>query len=208
MRLDNLLSLGLVVWLAGCSPRPPLSDMRFSGTVEMTEHSVGMPVPGRLAEVLVEEEQPVRQGQVIARLEHFVLAERDFERAAALVGSGGVSQQDYEHERQDMEDRMVISPVDGVVLIKVRETGEVGPGRGPDCGDRRAQGYVGQGIHPGRPGQPIGGRPARDHPCRRPGAGDPRAYQLYRLQGGVYAPEYPDPGGTGDPDLCRQGGAG
>ena len=99
--------------------------MKFSGTLEMTEHSVGAPVAGRLAEIFVEEEQEVHKGQVIAVLEHFQQAKKDFERDAVLVDSGGVSREKYEHDRQAMEDQQVVSPVDGVILIKVREVGEV-----------------------------------------------------------------------------------
>ena len=72
----------------------------------------------------MEEGQSVKNGQIIAYLEHYDQAKRDFARSEDLVGSGGVSKQEYEHDKQAMEDQQVVSPIDGIVLIKVRENGE------------------------------------------------------------------------------------
>ena len=126
MRSINVLIWCLIFYLfIGCAQEKNIQSMTFSGTLEMTEYSVGAPVAGTIANVFVEEEQNVNKGQLIAQLEHFQQAKKDFERAAALVDSGGVSRQEYEHEKLAMEDQEAVSPVDGVVLIKVREPGEV-----------------------------------------------------------------------------------
>ena len=117
------------VW--GCTQENGIHSMTFSGTLEMTEYSVGAPVPGRIAELLVDEEEHVQKGQVIATLEHFQQAKKDYARAEELTASGGVSQQDYEHLKQAMDDQQVVAPVDGVVLVKVREAGEVVPAGEP-----------------------------------------------------------------------------
>ena len=116
--------LGLI-FIAGCAQNHDVFSLTFSGTLEMTEYSVGSPVPGRLARVFVDEEDDVRKGQIIAQLEHFEQAQKDYQRAEALVKSGGVSRQEYEHTKQAMDDQQAVSPVDGVVLVKVREPGEV-----------------------------------------------------------------------------------
>ncbi|MFH1283326.1 MAG: HlyD family efflux transporter periplasmic adaptor subunit [bacterium] len=108
-----------------CARENGIGSYTFSGTVEMTEYSVGAPVPGRIAEIFVEEGREMRKGELIAILDHYEQAKRDFERSEALKSSGGVSAQQYEHDRLAMEDQRVSAPVDGVVLVKVREKGEV-----------------------------------------------------------------------------------
>ena len=113
-----------VLFLAGCDHRNNQSS-KFSGTLELTEHSVGAVTAGRIADLSVEEGDEVVKGQFIAALEHYGQAKRDFRRAAELLKSGGVSRQQYEHDRQAMEDQRVLSPIDGVVLLKVHEAGEV-----------------------------------------------------------------------------------
>lgn len=120
-----------VLSASGCSGNPRLEAKRFSGTLEMTEHSIGFSVPGTIKEMKVEEGDTVKKGQLIALLDHYDQAKKDFERAAGLVKSGGVSQEDYEHLHQAMEDQSVVSPIDGVVLIRVRVAGEVVPAGAP-----------------------------------------------------------------------------
>ncbi len=117
--------------LLGCSQKGGIDSLRFTGTVEMDEYSIGFPVSGRIEQVFVEEEQLVKQGEIIATLEHFEQARRDFERSQSLVGSGGVSKQEYEHDKVAMEDQRAVSPIDGIVLTKVRENGEVVAAGGP-----------------------------------------------------------------------------
>jgi HlyD family secretion protein len=110
--------------LSGCRLFHP-GEARFSGSLEMTEHAVGMPAPGRLASIAVEEGQSVKKGQEIASLERYEQAKRDYERLGQLLKTGGARLQDYEHARLAMDEQRVVSPVDGIVLVKAREAGEV-----------------------------------------------------------------------------------
>jgi HlyD family secretion protein len=107
------------------------SELFLSGTLEMTEHSVGARVPGRIASLGFDEGQTVAKGQVLATLDRFEQAQRDSERLKRQLGQGGVSQQAAEQGDLAVEDQRVVSPVDGVVLVKVRETGEIVAAGGP-----------------------------------------------------------------------------
>ena len=62
---------------------------------------------------------------MIATLDRFDQAKKDFERIEALFKQGGIKQQDVEYAKLALEDQEVLSPVDGIVLVKVREAGEV-----------------------------------------------------------------------------------
>lgn len=127
------IPLGIVLLLTciACKPRGPLDRLELSGTLEMTEHSVGMPATGRLAELKVDEGDVVKRGQLLASLERFEQNRRDYERQVALLARGGGNQQAVEQAELAMEDQRVLSPVDGVVLTKVHETGEVVSGSSP-----------------------------------------------------------------------------
>ena len=126
MKINKNIILGLILlFIIGCSQKKDIKSLKFSGTLEMLEHSLGAPVPGRVKEILVEEGQNLKKGQIIAYLEHYDQAKRDFSRDEELVGVGGVSKEEYEHDKQAMEDQQVVSPIDGLVLLKILEDGEV-----------------------------------------------------------------------------------
>jgi HlyD family secretion protein len=83
-----------------------------------------------LSEVSFEEGETVTKGQPLARLDRYAQSKRDLDRAARLHGKGGIADQALEQARLAVEDQEVLSPVDGVVLSKVREAGEVLPAGG------------------------------------------------------------------------------
>lgn len=99
--------------------------LTLSGTLELTEHSVGARAPGRLDLVKFEEGGRVQKGELIATLDRFDQTSRDLERTRALFKSGGATRQTLELAELAYEDQSILSPVDGVVLVKVRESGEV-----------------------------------------------------------------------------------
>jgi multidrug efflux pump subunit AcrA (membrane-fusion protein) len=98
---------------------------RFSGTLEMTEHGVGFPVQGRVAALYVDEGDKVQKGQLLGYLDRYPLAKREYQRLAELLKQGGTNRQAVEEADQAMLDQQVLSPVSGVILTKVHETGEV-----------------------------------------------------------------------------------
>ena len=120
-----ILLMAAAVFLTGCRLPWQSGSLKLSGTLEFTEHSLGMPAPGRLATLTVREGDVVKKGQPIATLEHSPDAERDFHRAEELYRTGGVDRQTLERLELAMNDQRAVSPVDGVVLVKVREVGEV-----------------------------------------------------------------------------------
>ncbi len=97
----------------------------FSGTLEMDEHSIGARVTGRVTELSFEEGQAVKAGELLATFERYDEAKRDYERAQKLFAVGGASDHDLENAKLAFEDQQVLSPVDGVILTKVRQKGEI-----------------------------------------------------------------------------------
>ncbi len=127
MKRPARIALGflLLCCLPACKNNKPENELNLSGTLEMTEHEVGMPVPGRLAQLLVDEGDEVKKGQLLGSLDRFDQNQRDYERQASLLARGGGNQQAVEQAELAMKDQRVLAPVDGVVLTKVHETGEV-----------------------------------------------------------------------------------
>lgn len=134
-----LRSLAAALLLTGCDALPHTSTLKLSGTLELTEHAVGARVPGRVATVLVEEGSFVTQGQLLATLDLHAQATRDLARVEALLAEGGTTQQAVEQAAIAAADQQIVSPVDGVVLIKVHDPGEVVAAGAPMLvlGDRR-----------------------------------------------------------------------
>ncbi len=114
----------LLLCVVGCAAPDHMESSKFSGTLEITEYSLGTNASGRLATLNVNEGAEVKKGQLLATLERYDQAAKDYERLQQLQLSGGASSQDVEHAALLVQDLKVVSPVDGVVLVKVREVGE------------------------------------------------------------------------------------
>ena len=117
-----LIILVPLVW--GCSKFQNSRDLKFSGTLELTEHSLGAKVAGRISSLSVDEGSIVNKGEMIATLDRYEQAKRDYERTQEIFKQGGTTQQNLENSALTLEDQQVVSPVDGVVLVKVHEVGE------------------------------------------------------------------------------------
>jgi multidrug efflux pump subunit AcrA (membrane-fusion protein) len=125
------MTVGVVIILiSGCSPRKDFYRTVFSGTIEMTEHVLGIKGPGRLTILNVKEGDIVKKGQVLARFDRLQQAQKDYERMVVMYKNGGVNQQAVENARLTMEDQQVVSPLDGIVLVKSAEIGEIIPAGG------------------------------------------------------------------------------
>jgi len=118
----TLIMITLALFLAGCSNHS--KDMSFSGTLEITEHVLGVKVPGRISTVDIKEGDMVKAGQVLATLDRYAQAKKDAERTDVLYKSGGANTQAVEYAQLSLEDQEVVSPIDGVVLVKTVESGE------------------------------------------------------------------------------------
>ena len=104
--------------------------MTFSGTMEMTEHVLGVKAAGRLTTLNVKEGDLVKKGQLLATFDRFEQDKKDYARVGVLYKNGGADQQSLENAQLTMEDQQVISPLDGIVLVKSAETGEIIPAGG------------------------------------------------------------------------------
>ncbi len=111
--------------IGACSQENNFQSLKFSGTLELTEHSLGARAAGRIDSVSVDEGDEVKEGQLLATLDRFEQAKKDYTRAKELFQEGGVTQQALEYAQLTLEDQQVVSPLQGVVLVKVHETGEV-----------------------------------------------------------------------------------
>jgi len=111
--------------LAGCNGNGGTKELKFSGTLELNEHSVGARAAGRIVSLSVDEGSEVKKGQLLATLDRYEQFKKDFDRVRQLFEQGGTNQQGVENAQLIWDDQAVFSPVDGVVLVKVREMGEV-----------------------------------------------------------------------------------
>jgi HlyD family secretion protein len=86
--------VALAVWQA-CSwlRRSDTSKIVVSGNIELTEIAVSFKVPGKLAELHVDEGAPVKRGMLIARLDSDqIRKQRERDQAAALAAESGYRQ--------------------------------------------------------------------------------------------------------------------
>ncbi len=117
----------VVFIIIGCNLYKGKSPLLFSGTLEITEHVLGAKTAGRVASLFVDEGDRIKAGAVIALFDRYDQAKKDYERLQASYQTGGVGLQEVEHARLAMEDQEVIAPIDGVVLVKAAQIGEMIP---------------------------------------------------------------------------------
>ena len=115
---------GITFFCCGCGKPLEQGIHTFSGTLEINEYALGTSVGGRIERLYVDEGQNVAKGELIATLDHYPLAKTRYDRLAGLIKFGAVSQEDFELAERDVKDQEIVSPVDGVVLVKVHEEGE------------------------------------------------------------------------------------
>jgi multidrug efflux pump subunit AcrA (membrane-fusion protein) len=116
--------------MCGCAQQKNIKNITFSGTMEMTEHVLGIKGAGRLVNLFVKEGDQVRKGQLLATFDRFEQNRKDYTRVAVLYTNGGANQQALENAHLAMEDQQVISPLNGIVMVKSAETGEIIPAGG------------------------------------------------------------------------------
>jgi len=125
-----LIGILAVILMSGCAQKNDFKHMTFSGTMEMTEHVLGVKVAGRLVTLNVKEGDTVKKDQLLATFDRFEQNKKDYARVGVLYQNGGANQQSLENARLVMEDQEVVSPLDGIVLVKSAETGEIIPAGG------------------------------------------------------------------------------
>lgn len=134
-----VLCLGLAV-IASVGVRKLMFEKPFmyAATLETTKVYVASKVGSDIVSLPVYEGDEVKTGQEIAELScdtYKVMARQinnDFERAAALVKKGHVSQADYdiaERNKRDNDLKLewchIKAPLDGIIVTKYKENGEI-----------------------------------------------------------------------------------
>ena len=134
-----ILCFGLVI-IAAVGVRKLMIEKPFlyAATLETTKVYVASKVTSDIVSLPVYEGDEVKAGQEIAELScdtYKVLArqiDNDFERAAALVKKGHVSQADYdvaERNKRDNDLKLewchIKAPLNGIVITKYKEIGEI-----------------------------------------------------------------------------------
>ena len=141
-----LAIIGVAAYLVYASYHETTDDAYTTGHV----HSISTRVSGTVIEVAVDDNEVVKKGQVLVRLDprDFQVAvdkaqadedraQADFDRDAALKSSGAISKQEYDQAKatlgvakailDDAKDQLgyctVVAPEDGVVGNKTVETG-------------------------------------------------------------------------------------
>lgn len=115
-----------------------IGPFRVSGTVEATQVIVSARLNSALSEILIQEGDLVKKGDVLMKLDcedvtiNFERSREDFERIQKLYRSGTTSQESLDKVRTVFLDSQVRrnwctvrSPIDGVVVHRFREAGEV-----------------------------------------------------------------------------------
>jgi multidrug efflux pump subunit AcrA (membrane-fusion protein) len=125
IRLQRLFIIVFAVFICGCGRQKDIRQVTFSGTMELTEHVLGAKVAGRITTLNVDEGDIVKKVEILATLERYEQSKKDFERTNVLYQNGGANQQSLEYAQLTLEEQEVVSPIDGVVLVKDVETGEI-----------------------------------------------------------------------------------
>ncbi len=121
-----MVLLGLIL-ITGCTKKNDVYSSHYSGTLELTEHVLGSKAAGKLSTLEVKEGDLVKKGQVLATLDHYEQAKKDFDRTQELFKSGGTNAQAVEYAQLALDDQQIVSPIDGVVLVKTSDIGEILP---------------------------------------------------------------------------------
>jgi HlyD family secretion protein len=124
MKIGKSRSAVILLLCAIAACRPGQKPAIFSGTLELTEHSVGARVSSRLVSLQVDEGDQVSKGQLLATFDRYAQAERDYRRTLGLFEHGEINRVTLEQAELALDDQRVISPVDGVVLVRLRTPGE------------------------------------------------------------------------------------
>ncbi|MGB9612595.1 MAG: efflux RND transporter periplasmic adaptor subunit, partial [Candidatus Margulisiibacteriota bacterium] len=123
-----------------------------SGTIEAKEVVVSSKIVGKVTEVMVDEGQETKVGQVLALIDsreaqiavenakaNFSVAEADLKRHSQLFSQGVITKQQFDRAKANyevalaslenakiyLENTVVVSPLSGIVLVRAIEPGEL-----------------------------------------------------------------------------------
>lgn len=125
--MKSLIILMSIMLIGGCSAKPDAFSATYAGTLELTEHVLGAKVAGRLSTMNVKEGDFVKVNQLLATMDRYEQAQKDYDRLKELYNTGGANAQSLEYAKLALDDQQIVSPIDGIVLVKTSETGEILP---------------------------------------------------------------------------------
>src|SRR5471032_2978139 len=149
--MSRLFAIALIVLLLGAGgfgywrstqDRLPEGLSMGNGRLESTEVQIAAKIPGRLAEVRVDEGDKVLKGQLLARMDTRTLeaqraqaeaevlrARENFAAAQAKVNSVkaaiGAAQAQVAQLTSEIDDSSLRAPIDGIIQLRLAEPGEV-----------------------------------------------------------------------------------
>lgn len=127
------------------------SEINGSGTIEVTEIDISSKLAGRVLNILKEEGEKVHKDELIVKLEYdelnaqklsakanLVNFSKNFSRIKRLFKTGAISKMDYDNAEAvyrvsranfdrinaSIENAVIFSPIDGIILERITEVGE------------------------------------------------------------------------------------
>jgi len=95
------------------------------GVVTTKVADLGINTVGRIVKISAKEGQHVSAGQVLAVLDSYAQAKRDYESTKSLFNQGFASLQQFENSKTMLENRKITSPISGVVAKVNIDEGEI-----------------------------------------------------------------------------------
>lgn len=121
--LLSLIILGLF-FNPGCLGKKNLKFIKAHGRIELEEIQISPKVAGRIEKLIVEEGDRITQGQILGYLDLYERRKKDLERARLLYQTGAIPQTQLEDAEIIFREQFLVSPINGVVLLKTKFQGE------------------------------------------------------------------------------------
>lgn len=97
------------------------------GVITTKVADLGIPLGGRIVKTLAKEGDTVKPGQILALLDAYDQANRDYESTKTLFAKGFASRQQLENAKTIMEGKKIVAPIKGIVTRIGIEEGEIAP---------------------------------------------------------------------------------
>lgn len=110
----------ILTWMTGCGGRP----LAFDGKLEMNVLEAAAAVDGQVSAIFEEQGEVVTVGQVLATLDRYEYAKKEYARIKGLIAEGQAFPSDLERAQLDIDHQQIFSPLDGVVVGTLRQPGE------------------------------------------------------------------------------------
>jgi multidrug resistance efflux pump len=121
----KLIVLAGLLFTAGCSSNTYKDRIYGSGIIDADEIDISSKVIGKIIFLAVKEGQDVYPGQVIARLDDYAKAEKDYDRAKNLFADNIIPADQFEQAQKIKDNFIIISPASGTVIMQELQSGEV-----------------------------------------------------------------------------------